>query len=712
MGAVKSKKVNRLKNATVTDSPAPVGKIRAKRQIKKQISKESTPDRNLQKEAALIIKKAPKQKFDATVQPMLATLVDKPFDDPGWEYEVKWDGYRALAFMNNGEAELKSRNSKPFNDKFYPVYDAIRNWKINAVVDGEIVVVDEKGISNFGALQNWRSEADGELLFYAFDILWMNDKNLTDLPLHQRKIVLESILPKDGLIRIGYSVKADGSSFFEAARDLGLEGIIAKRSDSTYFPGSRSKDWLKIKLNKRQEVVIGGYTRNQGSSKLFSSLLLGVYEKDKFIYVGKVGTGFKDQQQREMLASFEPLIVKESPFSEIPDYNKPSRFRPNPPKASATWLKPVIVCEVSFTEITDDGVFRHPSFEALREDKEASEVTRDTKTEIDKVLGAKGKTAVVSPRKNTPRKTILNPKDERQVRKVNGHDLKFTNLDKVFWPKEKITKRDLINYYYQIAPYILPYITHRPMSLNRFPNGIDGKSFYQKDVTGKSPDWIKQFPYSSNDKEQDKNYMVATDEASLLYMVNLGCIEINPWNSTVESEDNPDWCVLDLDPDTGNTFEQVILTAQTIRQILDSSNIRSYCKTSGSTGIHIYIPLGAKYNYDQCQIFAKWVAVQTQEQLPEFTSIERMTKNRKGKLYIDYLQNRPKATLAAPYSVRPKPGATVSMPLHWDEVKNGLKLQDFTLSNAVERVRAEGDLFTPVLDKGIDLMKILEQMEL
>lgn len=247
------------------------------------------------------------------------------------------------------------------------------------------------------------------------------------------------------------------------------------------------------------------------------------------------------------------------------------------------------------------------------------------------------------------------------------------------------------------------------MSLNRFPNGIDGKSFYQKDVTGKSPDWIQTFPYST-ENEGDKNHMVATDEASLLYMANLGCIEMNPWNSGITSANSPDWCILDLDPDESNTFEQVILTAQTIKKILDSIDVPCYCKTSGSTGIHIYIPLGAKYSYEQCQLFAKWIAMQAQEQLPEFTSVERMTRKRKGKLYIDYLQNRPKATLAAPYSVRPKPGATVSMPLHWDEVTKGLQLKDFTIFNALQRLQTEGDLFRPVLEKGIDLMKTLENI--
>ena len=699
--------------STVKDQQAN-SKDEAKDKIEEQISAEKQPETARQSHATeidAILKRAPKQKFTTDIVPMLATLVDEPFSDDGWEYEVKWDGYRALAFINNEEAELRSRNKKSFNEQFYPVYQVIKDWNINAIIDGEIVVVDKNGKSDFGSLQNWRSEADGELLFYVFDILWLDGKNLTELILTERKLILQSIVPKEGLIRIGYSIQADGNEFFEAAKELGLEGIIAKRSDSTYLPGARSKDWLKIKVNKRQEVVIAAYTRNENSPKLFSSLLLGVYEDGDFVYVGKVGTGFKDKQQREMLALFKPLETTKSPFSETPDYNKPSRFRPNPPKAKATWLKPSVVCEVSFAEVTSDGVFRHPSFEGLREDKKAQDVIRELEEPVEEAVtknNTSKKSGIIQPSSEQDRKTLLNPKEETQVRKIDGNELKFSNLGKIFWKEEKITKRDLINYYYQVAPYILPYIQNRPMSLNRFPNGIDGKSFYQKDVTGKAPDWIEMFPYSSND--QDRNYMVCTDEASLLYMVNLGCIDINPWNSRVESADNPDWCVLDLDPDTTNSFEQVIITAQTIKQILDDSGIPGYCKTSGSTGIHIYIPLGAKYTYDQSQLFAKWIAIQAQEQLPDFTSIERMTRNRKGELYIDYLQNRPKATLAAPYSVRPKPGATVSMPLHWNEVEKGLQLRDFTIINAIDRLKKEGDIFKPVLEEGIDLIKIMEQM--
>ncbi|KAA0992915.1 DNA ligase D [Dyadobacter aurulentus] len=689
----------------------PAEKSTAKANEALEKSSEDKDSGKAKKKVTAILKQAPKSKFPETLMPMLATLVDGPFDDPGWEYEVKWDGYRAVAYLNKGEADLKSRNKKSFNDKFYPVYDSLKAWKINAVLDGEVVVIKDNGQSDFNALQNWRSEADGQLVYYVFDILWLDGKDLTGLPLSERKAVLQSIISEDAPAKLGYSVAAEGTAFFDAAKNMGLEGIIAKKSDSVYFPGIRTKDWLKIKINKRQEVIVAGYTQNAGSSKLFSSLLLGAYEHGKLQYVGKVGTGFKDKQQKEMLAQFKPLIIKKSPFEEVPDYNKPSRFRPNPPKADATWLKPELVCEISFAEVTADGVFRHPSFEGMREDKAARDVVREIEKPAEEVVEDNDeKNKVISKPGKAKRKTLLNPKDETQTRKLNGNELKFSNLSKVFWPEEKITKRDLINYYYQIAPFIMPYLENRPMSLNRFPNGINGKSFYQKDVTGKVPSWIDTFPYEADNEK--KNFMISNDEASLLYMINLGCIDVNPWNSRIETPDNPDWCLLDLDPDTSNTFEQVILTAQTIKQLLDSIQVVSYCKTSGSTGLHIYIPLAAKYTYDQCQMFANWVASQVQQELPGFTSVERMTKNRKGKLYIDYLQNRPKATLAAPYSVRPKPGATVSMPLHWDEVRKGLQLKDFTINNAIERVRQEGDLFKPVLGEGIDLEEVISKIEI
>jgi bifunctional non-homologous end joining protein LigD len=664
-------------------------------------------------DAAAILNSASKSKFPAQLRPMLATLVDKPFEEEGWRYEIKWDGYRALAFVNKGNVELKSRNDKSFNEKFYPVTAALKELNINTVLDGEVVVVNENGISNFGALQNWRSEADGELYFYVFDILWLDGKDLTQLPLTERNEVLKAQNFGDGIIKISQSFEESGLKFFETAKQMGLEGIIAKKAASLYYPGERSKEWLKIKANKRQEMVIGGFTRNDDTSKLFSALLVGVFEKGKLIYTGKIGTGFNAVMQQEMMKQFKPLIIDKPPFTELPDINKPSRFRPNPPHATATWLKPELVCEVSFAEMTTDGIMRHPSFEGMRTDKKPADVVKEKATPTSsavKEADAAEQKSIIKPAGKSERKTLLNPTDETQVRKINGHELKFTNLSKVYWPKERITKRDMLNYYYQVAPYILPYLKDRPQSMNRHPDGIEGESFYFKDVTGKAPAWVETFLYHSDADNRDRNYLVAKDEASLLYMASLGCIEMNPWHSRVKTEDYPDWCIIDLDP-AKNTFDQVVEAALVTKDILDSMGVPGYAKTSGSTGMHIYIPLGAKYTYEQSKEFARVIARLVHEQLPKFTSIERAVKDRKGKMYIDFLQNRPQATVSAPYSLRPKPGATVSMPLHWHEVKKGLKMSDFTIYNAMDRIKSEGDIFKPVIGKGINLEKIVKSFE-
>ena len=666
-------------------------------------------------DAKALLKAAPKSTIPKNIKPMKATLVDAPFDDPEWLYEVKWDGYRAVAHLQKDEVELISRNNLPF-DKFYPINKVLKGWNMNAVLDGEILVLNNKGISDFGALQNWRSEADGNLVFYVFDILWYQGKNLMGLPLRDRLAILKDVLPtNDDSIRPSKVFEANGIEFFQAAEKIGLEGIIAKKADSIYTADLRSREWLKIKVQKRQEVVITGFTKNVGTSKSFSALTLGVYDNGVLRYAGKVGTGFNDKIQKEMMAQFKPLITNKSPFDVEPDVDKPSRFRPKRMGAKPTWLKPQLVGEVAYAEVTNEGVFRQASFKGMRPDKNAKDVILETATETDEVVEevdqkAPAHNKAIKPPKDTDRKTLLNPKDETQVRKICGHELKFTHLSKLYWPQDGITKRDMFNYYYKIAEYILPYLKDRPMSLNRFPGGIHGPSFYQKDVKGKAPDWVtKTFPYTTSDGEH-KEYLVGSDEAVLLWMASLGCIEMNPWFSRIQSPDNPDYCVIDLDPDK-NTFDQVIEAAQEVKKVLDAIDVLSFCKTSGSTGMHIYIPLGAKYDYDQSQMFARLIVNIVHDQLPAYTSLERMIANRKGKMYLDFLQNRPGATIAGPYSLRPKPGATVSMPLHWDEVKPGLTMKHFTIHNSPDRLKAEGDLFKGVLGQGIDLEKTIKKAQ-
>lgn len=380
-----------------------------KKKVVKRSEKKNNSDIN-----ALIRTGRKKRFFDHIPAPMLATLVNKPFDAEGWLYEIKWDGYRTLAFMNNGNVGLKSRSDKSFSQKFYPVHDALKEKKLNAVIDGEIVVADDNGHANFGALQNWRSEADGTLLYYVFDILWCNGYDVTQLPLTERQQILRGILKEDDLIKVSQAFKASGIEFLKAARGMGLEGIMAKRENSTYQTGIRTKDWLKIKASKRQEVVIGGFTRNVDTNKPFSSLLVGVFNKGKLVYTGKIGTGFNIQTQKEMMQQFRPLITGKPPFAEEPDVNKPSRFRPNPPKATATWLKPRLICEVSYAEITTDGVMRHPSFEGMREDKVPKAVRLEKETLVEDIPEVANAAINIRVPVKSGRKTLLNPSEETQ----------------------------------------------------------------------------------------------------------------------------------------------------------------------------------------------------------------------------------------------------------------------------------------------------------
>ena len=414
----------------------------------------------------------------------------------------------------------------------------------------------------------------------------------------------------------------------------------------------------------------------------------------------------------EDIAEMDTSVVSGKTLQEVAASRKSKTwFRPNPLRAHVVWLRPKLVAEVTYRALGADGGMRHPSFKGLRADKDAREVRRELPTETNELVKHDKdhslKKRLLTSVAKEHRKTLLNPGNETQVRQMNGHELKFTNLSKVYWPEHGYTKRDMLNYYYQVTPLMLPYMKDRPQTLNRFPNGIHGKSFYQKDVTGKVPGWIETYQYFSEGDQRQKHFMVCTDEASLLYLASLGCIEMNPWSSRVDKPDHPDWCVIDLDPDKKTTFDQVIEAALATREVLDMLELPSYCKTSGSTGLHIYIPLGAKYTYEESKEFARALVKLVHARLPTFTSLERKVSDRKGKMYLDFLQNRPQATLAGPYSLRPKPGAPVSTPLHWDEVRKGLRILDFTIKNAMSRFRETGDLFDGVLTKTIDMGKAL-----
>ena len=625
-------------------------------------------------------------KMPSDLKPMLAILVNEPFTDKGWQFELKLDGYRALAYLKNGTVDLRSRNNNSFNRKFEPVHEALLQWKINAIVDGEIVVINEEGLPDFNGIQQWEKKKQGQLVYYVFDLLWLDGLNIMQEPLHIRQQILKQLIPDDGCIRFSDHIDEVGKDFFELTKKNNLEGIIAKKKNAPYVPDSRSNTWLKIKAEQRHEAIICGYTIKQNTDRLFSSLILGVYDNKRLKFIGQAGTGFSVSTQQELLKKMKPHQTKTCPFDKEPLLTD-----------TAIWLKPFLVCEVKYTELTKEGVMRHASFQGLRADKAAFELNVEPEQETEEII-----------EENKQEDQLLISKNETEViRMIDGHELKFTNLKKIFWPKEKITKGDLLNYYYRIADYIMPYMKDRPQSLNRFPNGITGESFYHKNMGGKIDKWLKTFERFSESTGEPKDFLICTNTASLLYMANLGCIEMNPWHSRVQNPTAPDWSVIDLDP--GDiSFNKVIETAKVVKQVLDTLQIPSYPKTSGSTGIHIYIPLGAKYNYEQSKQLAELIANLVHEELPTFTSLVRNPQKRKDKIYIDYLQNRPIQTICAPYSVRPKPGATVSAPLHWDEVEKGLRMEQFTIKTIFERIKAEGDLFDGVLGKGIDLNKILK----
>lgn len=650
-----------------------------------------------------ILAHCPEAGFPKRFKPMLATRVAEAFDGKNWLYEIKWDGYRAVAYLHKGKVQVYSRNLVSFNSKFAQVTEALAAWNETCVIDGEIVALDENGQPSFQMLQNHQRQQDKQFAYYVFDIIWYNGKSLTALGLLKRKTILESILPPDHpVIRYSSHVEEKGKDFFQVSVKHGLEGIMAKKCDSVYIKGHRSSEWLKIKNDHRMEAIICGFTKPRNSRNYFGAVILGKYTGNELVYIGHSGSGFTEKGLREMYDKFKPLVRKRPPFAQEPKTNMP-----------VTWLKPELVCEVKFTEWTSDHILRHPIFLGLREDKKAADEKNENviKAPVDKKKTAPAKKAAPVKRKlsvEKPSKQIqIDPEAGEQIITVKRHDLKLTNLNKRYWPKEKITKRDLLQYYADISSYIMPYMKDRPQSLNRHPNGITQPGFFHKNMPETAPDWIDIYPYKSDSDNKTTHYLVCRNEASLLYMASLGCIEMNPWHSRVPDTDYPDWCVIDLDPDT-NSFNQVIETAQVVRQVLQSAGAEGYCKTSGSTGLHIYIPLGAKYTYDQSRMLAQLVVQRVHAELPKFTSLERSPSKRKGKIYLDYLQNKTTQTIAAPYSLRPKPGAPVSTPLHWDEVVKGLKIKDHNIHNIFDRLKSMGDIFNPVLGKGVDMGRILK----
>ncbi|MBI4242050.1 MAG: DNA ligase D [Candidatus Rokubacteria bacterium] len=614
---------------------------------------------------------------------MLASAADRPFSGREGLFEIKYDGVRGLARRAGEMVELYSRNGQVVTGRYPEVARGLRALFVERfVLDGEVVATDEGGRPSFQRLQARmhltnpldieRARVGVPVTGIFFDCLSLDGRDLRRLPLRERKECLRLLLPMRGVVRYGDHILKHGAAFFEAASEQRLEGIIAKKVDSRYVAG-RSRDWLKVKCQRRQEFVIGGYTDPQGSRGYFGALHLGLYEGSRLVYVSKVGTGFDARTLRSLWEKLAPLSRTSSPF-EVG----------TPTGAGHHWVEPKLVCEVRFTEWTLHEGIRHPAFLGLREDKTPTECRREEPVELVPLPPGQPEAA------------------SREVR--------LTNLTKVFWPEDGFTKGELIAYYDAVAPHLLPYLRDRPLVLTRYPDGIAGKSFFQKDAPDFVPDWVRTERIYSKDAGREIDYFVVNDRESLRYVANLGTIPLHLWSSRLGALDRPDWLILDLDP-KGAPFADVVRVARALHRILEELELPSYVKTSGATGLHVLVPLGARYTHEEARTFGRLLALLGVEAAPDIATVARPVRARGGKVYIDYVQNGHGRTIVAPFSLRPLPGAPVSCPLRWAEVTARLDPKRFILKTVPTRFEKIGDPLAPVLAGGINMAAALSRIE-
>ncbi len=639
---------------------------------------------------------AKKSAAPAHLEAMLATAVTKPPAGSHWLYEIKWDGIRALCFLKNGSLEIQSRRGNRC-EKQYPELSGLAS-QVNAKtvwLDGEICVLDEQGRARFEKIQPriganltavpHLAETTPATLFL-FDVLYVDGYDVRGASLDDRKRLLNALVTPSDQIRISEAFETDGEHMFEAARQMGLEGILAKDRRSAYESG-RSTRWLKLKVLNEQEFIIAGFTK--GEREYFGALVLAVREGGKLRHVGQVGTGFDQKLMKAIYTRLKPLMTKVSPFDKKPNIREGLR--------NVTWVKPEVICQVRFLEWTQEGVLRAPVFVGLREDKDPEEVVQEQPAAPEPPGKKDSETLDLSGREATV--------------EIDGHRLKFTNLEKIYFPKDGWKKRDLLEFYYRVSPWLLPHLEGRPLSLKRYPNGIAEEFFFQKNAGSHFPDWMRCEPIVEHQPPKVNHYPIAEDRASLLYLVNLGCIDQNPWMSRAGNLDHPDWMLLDLDP-VETSFDQIVEAALLVRGLLDSLGLKGYPKTTGGDGMHVYVPLEPVYSYDQVRSFAELLshlAVDRAQDL--FTTPRSVGKRKKGRVYFDYLQIGISKTIAAPYVVRAYDGAPVATPLDWKEVKPGLRPDEFRIDNTIERFERVGDLFAPVLAGGQKLEDALERLQ-
>lgn len=622
----------------------------------------------------------------SSIVPMLATLSDEVPVGDGWIYEVKWDGVRSMAFINDGETRLTGRKGNDIT-KSYPELAGLHDLvgARSAILDGEIAVLDDKGRPSFERIQPRIMAVDAgavakylisrPAIFFAFDILYLDGRDLRGVPLGVRKDRLKSVLRPNPTIRLSEHFEENGEALLEVTRQQGLEGIVAKRVDS-FYESKRSREWIKVKAVNEQDLLICGFT-TEGKRDYFSSLLLCVWDNGTLRYSGNVGTGFDNAMVKQLYGLLKAREVKRPPVDDVIKLPQP-----------ITWVRPDLVANIKYLEWTADGRLRAPVFVGLRNDIDPAEVVREKAIAVVK-------------------KDLLPAGQDEATVDVEGRSMRIKNLRKVFYPTEGYTKRDVINYYDAVADLLMPYWKDRPLSLRRYPDGIAGEAFFQKNAEN-LPDWIRTATVEEGDVPALR--VVGEGRAQLVYLAQLGCIDQNPWMSRLESLDNPDFMLIDLDPQECS-YEKIVEAAHVVRRRLEAVGLTGYPKTTGGDGMHIYVPLEPIYSYDQAKSFAEILARLCAAEKPDlFTTPRAVSRRAKDRVYFDYLQIGRAKTISAPYVLRAYEGAPVATPLDWNEVKPGLDPKQFHIRNAMARFERVGDLFAGVLTNRQRLEDAIEKI--
>ncbi len=747
------------------ESGQPAGNVKSGRQRgdsvpraeRVQRGSRSRPNRAL---AALGLTARGGDPFPHNLKPALATRREHPFDDQKWSFEIKWDGVRALAYLRHAGAEyqvvLRSRNGLTINRQYPEIVDALYALKLpDAVLDGEIVALDPQGRAQFHLLQSpihphertegSRNRTGGTLAYYVFDLLYLNGHLLTRRPLEERQQALAAVLPEHSVVRRSESVVAEGRAFYAAAQAHRVEGIVGKRRDSLYSPGKRTDAWVKIKIQQRLEAVIGGYTRGQGARvKTFGALLLGAYDAGGTLqYLGHCGGGFTDTELRRVFALLQARGQASCPFTPVPVANE-----------RATWVSPELVAEVEYAGWTADALLRFPVYVGLRDDKPATDVRLERPTPVEVTpapdgTGGSGRKRSSPPASNARRsapsvdgRTQPGGKTRTAIEEVLAAarvPIEFTNLEKVFWPERGYTKGDLVRYYLEVSERIIPHLRDRPITLRRFPNGITGESFYQKDYPD-APSFIQLVNVWTESSKKTLAAPICNDLATLLWLAQLADIEIHTWFSRitpprraeraatatitfVDSEkalrasvlNRPDYVVFDIDPYifpdgkipqrkgekdpdySRRGFDAATEATLWLREVLSELHLEGFVKTSGKTGLHVYVPIVRRYTFEQTHEFAKTVTQFLEQRHPDKLTTAWAVEHRVGKVFLDYNQNRLGATLANAYSVRPTPEATVSIPLTWNDLIRGVDPLEFTLETVPAYIRRRADPWQDLL---------------